>query len=275
MRPTPIRLCLLGLLALFSTGCVMTIDETGTAFDGGVCLDESCVTTCTNGFCETSCTTNDCTPADTAVVGSCQGRCGEETFGAVCQCDAACIENGDCCGDFEAMCVVETRVVRTQVATSADTAPEPAGTCAARCGTYDQSASCQCDPQCVEQGDCCADEQALCATSPVKSTPVQPRQAASAAAEPVAGSCANRCGDYNKELTCQCDDKCAENGDCCTDLANVCSTPKNKPASPTTSAGSCADRCDEYSKDATCQCDNKCAENGDCCTDLSAMCTAK
>jgi len=36
------------------------------------------------------------------------------------------------------------------------------------------------------------------------------------------GSCVDRCGDYNWEETCQCDDGCAFEGDCCSDFCEWC-----------------------------------------------------
>lgn len=53
----------------------------------------------------------------------------------------------------------------TAAVDGADTGP-PAGTCAARCGTFSVGESCQCDAPCVQYGNCCADYEALCATGP-------------------------------------------------------------------------------------------------------------
>jgi len=59
--------------------------------------------------------------------------------------------------------VVDTAPVDTATydTTPVDTGA-PASTCAARCGTYAASASCQCDAACTQYGNCCADYAALC-----------------------------------------------------------------------------------------------------------------
>ena len=36
--------------------------------------------------------------------GSCQNRCNQFNMAASCQCNDSCIEAGDCCDDFEALC---------------------------------------------------------------------------------------------------------------------------------------------------------------------------
>lgn len=54
-------------------------------------------------------------------------------------------------------------------------------------------------------------------------------------AAPVSGtSCLNRCNDYNAKATCQCDDKCVANGDCCGDFIKQCLVE----VKPTQDAGS-------------------------------------
>lgn len=264
------------LLAFFTTGCVIETDGNG-GLSGGMCLDQSCTTTCVNDVCDTVCSANDCLPSDDAMEGSCHGMCGMMNEGLSCQCDAACVENGDCCADFEPMCIGGTHeeasgVVVTQTtgdSTSDRSRSDATLSCAERCGAYDANATCQCDSECALQGDCCADLALVCEVSTVTGT----GRAASTNSSN-ANSCQDRCDTYNKEATCQCDDKCVENNDCCTDAASLCkissatSTPK-----PTPAANSCVERCGEYSKEATCQCDAKCAENNDCCTDLPTVCS--
>jgi hypothetical protein len=40
--------------------------------------------------------------------------------------------------------------------------PSAALSCAGRCGLYDKSAKCQCEPNCLKFNDCCADHQGIC-----------------------------------------------------------------------------------------------------------------
>jgi subtilisin family serine protease len=73
---------------------------------------------------------------------SCSGRCGTATTGAACQCDAECVQFGDCCDDASQLCGVDT--------------------CTGRCGEFQQGADCQCDAQCAQFGDCCTDKANIC-----------------------------------------------------------------------------------------------------------------
>ncbi len=213
-------------LAISASGCVIEVDGNG-GMSGGMCLDQSCTTTCQGGHCETVCSTDSCLPSDTAVSGSCLGMCGMKFNDASCQCDAACAENGDCCVDFEPVCIAETvhetsGVVITRAAAGSSTDTESGAlSCDERCGVYDSAAVCQCDAECDAQGDCCADLETMCA---VATSAGQGRTSGGASAG-AAASCEARCGEYSDAATCQCDDKCAENNDCCTDLVNVCAAP--------------------------------------------------
>jgi hypothetical protein len=50
-------------------------------------------------------TAADAGPADVDPgVGSCAGNCGSYLFNSDCHCDAYCVESGDCCADYEALC---------------------------------------------------------------------------------------------------------------------------------------------------------------------------
>lgn len=40
--------------------------------------------------------------------------------------------------------------------------------------------------------------------------------------EPAGDSCEDRCGGFDETLSCQCDDVCADNGDCCDDIGDWC-----------------------------------------------------
>lgn len=43
--------------------------------------------------------------ADGALHGSCEDACGGKATGGTCYCDAQCAKYGDCCGDYEAVCL--------------------------------------------------------------------------------------------------------------------------------------------------------------------------
>ncbi|XP_065562817.1 uridylate-specific endoribonuclease-like isoform X1 [Artemia franciscana] len=74
---------------------------------------------------------------------SCAGRC--DTIGtdssAPCQCNKPCINYGDCCSDYEQVCL----------------------SCVDRCDIgYNSQFPCQCNTQCPNHGNCCFDFDALC-----------------------------------------------------------------------------------------------------------------
>ena len=73
---------------------------------------------------------------------SCEGRCGQFDPNAACQCDDACTQFGDCCGDFEEICQGQ---------------PDP-NSCqdSGACGGQ-APGGCFCDPACTQFGDCCPD----------------------------------------------------------------------------------------------------------------------
>lgn len=79
---------------------------------------------------------------------SCSGRCNTSVDRSKpCQCNTSCSRFGDCCSDYESLCVeVE----------------EPLS-CLNRCAIrYDKSLPCQCNDQCTEFGNCCADYNDVC-----------------------------------------------------------------------------------------------------------------
>jgi hypothetical protein len=77
-------------------------------------------------------------------------------------------------------------------------------------------ASCQCDSDCMEEKDCCADYQAIC-------TP----NATISSAAAYKGSCSTMlCAGNRPWLSCQCDALCKERDDCCSDYDSVCHDPK-------------------------------------------------
>lgn len=89
------------------------------------------------------------------------------------------------------------------------------------------------------------------------------------------GSCARYgCGgrpDFAR--SCQCNWKCADHGDCCSDFAQICATPEFNAT-----AGSCSAQAfgcgGKYDRTRPCQCGWKCADHGDCCSDFVQQCTS-
>lgn len=79
-----------------------------------------------------------------------------------------------------------------------------------------------------------------------------------------AQSCAGKCDSaYVKNAACQCDSKCSNNGDCCSDYQSLCG--KTPP-------GSCVGKCGKSDNNWDCNCDSKCVGYGDCCGDLASVC---
>lgn len=136
---------------------------------------------------------------------SCVDRCGESDDAASCQCDTDCLENDDCCSDFKAEC------------------PDVTGTlsCENRCGEFNDDTTCQCDFECDDRGDCCFDWGAEC---------MDPANVDPGPAPDPKLSCENRCGTFNPGANCQCNDLCADVGDCCPDFALECGGSQPEPA---------------------------------------------
>jgi len=88
------------------------------------------------------------------------------------------------------------------------------------------------------------------------------------------GSCNDYgCAGYNPSQSCQCNAKCAEHGNCCSDFTATCNAPA--AGQPAAGGSSChAFGCGKYVPSQKCQCNSKCAEHGNCCDDYSATCTA-
>lgn len=125
-------------------------------------------------------------------------------------------------------------------------------TCATACGSSDPHAmsnggSCYCDTQCVENGDCCEDYDALCGGTALW------------------GSCEGFCGGAGSEgASCYCDETCMEQGDCCEDFDVVCQGAGVGP--------SCEGRCGALGDQGGCYCEPSCLEYGDCCADYPSQC---
>ncbi|ESP01981.1 hypothetical protein LOTGIDRAFT_230532 [Lottia gigantea] len=78
---------------------------------------------------------------------SCVGRCNDPVDQSLpCQCNSACTNFGDCCSDYDAVCLGQSD-----------------SSCAGRCGSnLDSSKPCQCNSQCKQFNDCCNDYDSLC-----------------------------------------------------------------------------------------------------------------
>uniref|UniRef100_A0A8C6EW70 Ectonucleotide pyrophosphatase/phosphodiesterase family member 1 n=1 Tax=Marmota marmota marmota TaxID=9994 RepID=A0A8C6EW70_MARMA len=86
-------------------------------------------------------------PSCAKEVKSCKGRCFERTFGN-CRCDAACVDLGNCCLDYQETCIE----------------PGHIWTCNKfRCGEKRLSRNrCSCSDDCKAQGDCCINYSSVC-----------------------------------------------------------------------------------------------------------------
>ena len=155
------------------------------------------------------------------------------------------------------------------------TVVNPAASCTGKCGVYDKKALCQCDDKCTSNGDCCGDYNSLCGA--VAATCGDGKCAGTETATncpgdcgtvtPPTGSCAGKCGQYDKTWSCQCDTKCASaaNNDCCGDLATAC--PATSPIVTCVETNCPTDV-------AACTADPACAKVLDCaknCTDQNCL----
>ncbi|XP_042873740.1 poly(U)-specific endoribonuclease-like [Penaeus japonicus] len=72
---------------------------------------------------------------------SCVGRCGVNDGVSGCQCNSVCSNYGDCCSDYNEVCL----------------------SCKGRCGeAYVYSKPCQCNNECGSHGNCCSDYDVEC-----------------------------------------------------------------------------------------------------------------
>lgn len=90
--------------------------------------------------------------------------------------------------------------------------------CAARScpGAYEPDLPCQCNERCVHYQNCCADFHAACGPPPAEGAADEGQGVEEA-------SCASLgCADFRPGEACQCNDRCAEFGDCCPDFTAAC-----------------------------------------------------
>ena len=120
---------------------------------------------------------------------SCVGKCGKYDAAAKCQCDTACTGEGDCCKDYGTVC--------NKCGDGQCVAPETETSCPADC----KGGAAQCG-----NGKCEGDEKTSCPSD---------------CGDPV-GTCKDKCGKFEAGGSCQCDDQCAQYGDCCPDYKELC-----------------------------------------------------
>lgn len=86
-------------------------------------------------------------PSCSREVNSCKNRCFERKFGS-CRCDTACVELGNCCLDYEDVCIQPARI----------------WTCdKLRCGEKRLPGSlCSCSDDCKDTNDCCVNYDSVC-----------------------------------------------------------------------------------------------------------------
>jgi hypothetical protein len=202
-----------------------------------------------NCWCDTACLNhNDCCPdynslcvAESGAIApklTCSGFCGSRNP-AGCWCDDVCQTWGDCCADHEQFCGTGASVTGTPACGNGVCgAGETCSSCAADCGqcgtggtnvigsnvAQGGSKSCQgkcgkkadgcwCDYACKNYGDCCADLEQSCGSSPP-----------TAGSQSVNNTCAGMCG-YKTQTGCWCDSDCAKYNDCCQDYSQICANP--------------------------------------------------
>jgi len=105
------------------------------------------------------------------------------------------------------------------------------GTCKGSCGKYlGAQAPCNCDDACKQYKDCCSDYDALCVGGGSDAGGTDggapdagPTDTGSSDSGSGGGlSCVGKCGKYDSNAKCQCDDQCTQYNDCCTDFAKAC-----------------------------------------------------
>ncbi|MBU5678914.1 MAG: hypothetical protein KQA36_03460 [Candidatus Aenigmarchaeota archaeon] len=147
---------------------------------------------------------------------------------------------------------VERGAITTTTTTTTTTTAPSQMSCAGRCGTYDPQAPCQCDLQCRINNDCCSDVCRACPNLPfcqvttipttivttipttlppgpttIPTTIVTTIPTTTTTTISIPASCAGRCGNYNPQAPCQCDNVChlyRGSDGCCQDICRACPT---------------------------------------------------
>lgn len=214
-----------------------------------------------------------------------------------CQCFPGCETYGNCCSDFQAVCMNSKEEFRPadpqEVPTEAPTTPKPhafaapvhhfaapaaekvaeviTGNCAKfGCGgPYHPGHSCQCNAACLNHGSCCHDFTTHCKSTAAESHAQSPK--------PGSGSCADYgCDSFEKTQSCQCNADCSLHGNCCPDFHEECKGSAGKVAHNYGHYGSgtsCAIiGCGKFIAGQPCQCNAGCHHHSNCCPDYDATC---
>ena len=146
---------------------------------------------------------------------------------------------------------------------------------ATKCPT--EAAACAADPDCLFAADCIegVNTDTNCQNS-MTQTGYDKYNAFSKCgyakcADPNAGTCKGKCGNFIKADACHCDDACGDYGDCCTDHATLCGFG-------TCAAADCSDgSTGKYidGTDAQCECGSSCESAQSCCPDYATTCQGK
>ncbi|MFH8107712.1 MAG: hypothetical protein QXJ25_01670, partial [Candidatus Aenigmatarchaeota archaeon] len=179
---------------------------------------------------------------------------------APCQCDLQCRVNNDCCSDVCRACpnlpfcqittippgpttlppgpttiptTIVTTIPTTIITTTTTTTTSIPASCRGRCGNYDPQAPCQCDNVChLYRGreGCCEDICQVCPTHPscqVTTIPTTIVTTTTTTTTSIPASCRGRCGNYDPQAPCQCDNSCHNyrgREGCCEDICQACPT---------------------------------------------------
>ena len=167
---------------------------------------------------------------DGTCVPQCEGKvCGDDGCGSTCgDCGDSICDNGQC------------------------VAP-PMDSCAGMCGTFSATASCKCDANCFDNGDCCDDICDVCTENVNIAARCEPACVPNCAEGQECGG--DGCGGF-------CGPGCAAEEAC---VEGTCEGPNQDITS-------CEGMCGEWGDNTTCNCDAECWEYNDCCEDVCTFC---
>lgn len=199
-------------------------DDPGGQGDGCTGHCGSLEPTAANCYCDAGCAEyGDCCADQQTVCGggdgnqpeqpvTCAGQCDASTGqpdanGVHCYCDAACLQNGDCCSDYAMHCGGDDGGGDSSTGTGGGDGGSDGGvvaTCVNHCdGWGSQGETCWCDGKCADNGDCCPDYGMACGGGG-------------------GGSCVGNCNNLSPVDDCYCEPGCVDLGDCCADYVGVC-----------------------------------------------------
>ncbi len=198
-------------------GCLSLTNGTGTVCGNGQCEDGETVENCAL----------DCKKTGPACG---DGKCDVGETPSTCASD--CKPDGPKCGNEKcekgetpSTCPLDCKPDGPKCGNNICEAGETPSTCASDCKATECTSSNQCKTgQKCEAGKCVTDAQPECSLSkpcPTGKTCVSGKCEVSTPS----GSCAGKCGKYDGDANCQCDESCTEYGDCCSDYDKLCKTP--------------------------------------------------